>query len=93
MKREVDKADERTLKIIYAVLEAENSYGDWKSRPEDLKNSIDKGLQQADEGQLISHEEAKKIRERAFRIMRTPEALTTYLAIINYVKKCGQRKR
>ena len=64
IKKYIDRADERTLKIVYAMLEAEDDYTTWKDMPADLKSAINKSLKQADEGKLIPHEEARKKYEK-----------------------------
>ena len=64
IKKYIDQADGHTLKIVYAMLEAEQDYDSWGELPAALKKSITKGLKQADEGDLIPHEEVvKKYRE------------------------------
>ena len=61
VKEYIDKADERTLKIVHAMLEAEQDFDNWNELPAELKASINRGLKQADAGQLIPHEEAVKL--------------------------------
>ncbi len=56
VKKYIDKVDNRTLKIVHAMLEAEEDYDSWEELPASLKRSIQKGLKQADEGKLIPHE-------------------------------------
>jgi predicted transcriptional regulator len=60
IKKYIDRADERTLKIVHAVLEAENDYSTWNDLPSRLKKSINKSIKEADEGKFIPHEEAVK---------------------------------
>jgi predicted transcriptional regulator len=60
VKKYVDNADERTLKIVHAMLEAEQDFDNWNELPAELKASINRGLKQADAGQLIPHEEVVK---------------------------------
>jgi predicted transcriptional regulator len=61
VKKYVDNADERTLKIVHAMLEAEQDFDNWNELPAELKASISRGLKQADSGQLIPHEEVVKM--------------------------------
>ncbi|MBI2729186.1 MAG: hypothetical protein HYX40_00260 [Sphingobacteriales bacterium] len=56
VKKYVDNADERTLKIVHAMLEAEQDFDNWNELPAELKASISRGLKQADEGNVIPHE-------------------------------------
>lgn len=60
VKKYVDKADDRTLKIVHAMLEAEQDYDSWNELPVSLKASITRGLKQADKGEVIPHEEVVK---------------------------------
>lgn len=60
VKKYVDQADERTLKIVHAMLEAEQDYDNWEALPAKLKSSITKGLKEADEGKVIPHSEIAK---------------------------------
>ena len=60
VKKYVDKADDRTLKIVHAMLEAEQDYDSWDELPAPLKASINRGLKQADKGEVIPHEEVVK---------------------------------
>jgi predicted transcriptional regulator len=60
VKEYVDKADNKTLKMVHAMLEAEKDYEDWDSIPAALQQSIEKSLEEAKEGKLIPHEEVAK---------------------------------
>lgn len=60
IKKYVDHADGRTLKIVHAMLEAEQDYDSWDELPVVLKSSITKSLKQADKSELIPHEEVVK---------------------------------
>ena len=60
VKAYIDKADTKTLKLVHAMLEAEDDYNDWESLPNELKSSITKSIKQASEGKLIPHEEVVK---------------------------------
>ena len=60
IKKYINHADDRTLKIVHAMLEAEKDYDSWDELPPALKRSITKSLKQADEGDLIPHEEVIK---------------------------------
>ena len=66
IKKYVDHADPRTLKIVHAMLEAEQDYDSWDELPVALKSSITKSLKQADKGDLIPHEEVIKKHRKWF---------------------------
>jgi predicted transcriptional regulator len=59
-KKYIDQADAKTVKMIHAMLEAEQENDWWDDLSTDAKKSIEKGLKEADEGKVISHEEAMK---------------------------------
>ena len=53
------KADEKTLRMVQAVIYVELS-PDWNDMPEEVKRLIDESMKEADEGKGISHEEFVK---------------------------------
>jgi predicted transcriptional regulator len=60
VKKYIDEADEHTLKIVHAMLEANEE--DWyHSLGNEQKKSLQKSIKQADNGELIPHEEVKKM--------------------------------
>ncbi|MFI5196760.1 MAG: hypothetical protein ACHQD8_06700 [Chitinophagales bacterium] len=60
VKKYIDDADDKTVQMVYAMLEAENQYDFWDELPEEVKAEIDEAIKQADAGQLFSHEEVMK---------------------------------
>ena len=60
VKKYIDEADERTLKIVHAMLESNQD--DWyDSIDTKQKKSLQKSIKQAENDELISHKEVKKI--------------------------------
>ena len=57
VKKYIDDADDKTVQMVYALLEAEHEYDFWDELPNEVKSDIDKAIKQADGGQLFSHEE------------------------------------
>lgn len=57
VKKYIDEADDKTVQMVYAMLEAEHQYDFWDELPENVKNDIDIAIQQADAGELFTHEE------------------------------------
>jgi predicted transcriptional regulator len=57
VKKYIDSADDKTVQMVYALLEAENKYDFWDELPENVKTDIDEAIKQADAGELFSHEE------------------------------------
>ncbi len=66
VKAYIDKADPKTLKLVHAMLEAEDDYNDWDSLPNELKSSLTNSIKQASEGKLIPHEEVVKTYKKCF---------------------------
>lgn len=57
VKKYIDKADDRMVTIIHAMLKADNEQTDWwNDITEGERASIDKGLRELEEGRGIPHE-------------------------------------
>lgn len=60
VKRYIDHADERVVKIVYAMLGVDAD-ADWReTMPDNIKSDVEELLSQADKDEVISHEEVKK---------------------------------
>jgi hypothetical protein len=60
VKRYIDTADVKVLKMIHAMLEVEQESDWWDELSEDAKSSINRGLKQAQAGELTAHEVVMK---------------------------------
>ena len=60
VKKYIDHADDRMVKIIYAMLEADQKGDWWDEIGDEERASIDKGLRQLKEGKGIPHEQVVK---------------------------------
>ncbi len=60
VKKQIDNADEKSLKMVRAMLEVENEYDWWNDLSDDAKSSIERGLKDADDGKLTPHKEVMK---------------------------------
>jgi len=60
VKRYIDKADEKTLKMIQAMLEVEQESDWWDDLDEEAKASIERGLKDADAGRVTPHDVVMK---------------------------------
>ena len=56
IKKSIDSADEKVLRVVYHILEIENENDWWDDLPKEVQQSIDKGVKQANKGQIISHD-------------------------------------
>jgi len=59
-KKYIDHADVKTVKMIHAMLEADQENDWWDDLGSAEKKSIETGLKEADEGKVISHETVMK---------------------------------
>ena len=57
VKKYIDDADDKTVQMVYAMLEAGQQYDFWDELPDNVKVDIDEAIRQADAGELYSHEE------------------------------------
>ena len=60
VKKQIDIADEKSLKMVQAMLRAEEEHDWWDDLSEGAKASIEQGLKDADEGKLTPHHEVMK---------------------------------
>jgi|GEM_PF-617465 len=62
----VSVASEKSLRIVQAILEIEEEEDWWDTLPESVQRSIEKGIKESDEGNVIPHEEVmKSIKDKA----------------------------
>jgi predicted transcriptional regulator len=57
-KRYVDRANERVLRKVFAILEKDADW--WDKMPDNVKKDVEESLAQADRGEIMSHAEVKK---------------------------------
>ncbi len=57
VKKYIDQADERMLKAVYALLEADQQEDWWDSISDEERHAIETGLKQMEEGKTTPHEE------------------------------------
>ena len=60
VKKYIDTADEKVVKMVHAMLEVDADADWWDTIPKELTNDIEIALRQADKGDVLSHEEVKK---------------------------------
>ena len=59
-KKYLDNADEKTIKMVYAMLEVDAEKDWWDDLPDAAKKSIGRGLSDIKNGKVSSHEEVLK---------------------------------
>lgn len=60
VKKYIDTADEKVVKMVHAMLEVDAQADWWDSMPDSVKANVEIALKQADKGEVLSHEEVKK---------------------------------
>jgi predicted transcriptional regulator len=60
IKKYIDHADERMLKIVYRILEADQSEDWWDEISAEERDGIEEGIKQLKNGEGIPHEEVMK---------------------------------
>jgi hypothetical protein len=55
-KKMLDEADDRMVKMVYAMLEADKEDDWWDDLPKEVQDSIDKALAELDAGKGIPHD-------------------------------------
>ncbi len=59
-KKYLDTADEKTIKMVLAMLEVDAEKDWWDDLPDDAKKSIERGLQDIENGRVTPHEEVMR---------------------------------
>ncbi|HEX7905799.1 MAG TPA: hypothetical protein VF487_18135 [Chitinophagaceae bacterium] len=60
VKKYIDEADDKTVKMVYSMLEAEREDDWWDDLPKEVRDSIDKAIAELDAGKGIPHEVVMK---------------------------------
>lgn len=60
VKEYIDSADEKVVKMVHAMLEADAEADWWDALPDEVKADIEIAISQADKGEVLSHAEVKK---------------------------------
>lgn len=60
VKKYIDHADEKVVKMVYAMLETDAEAGWWDEMPDEIKAELEESIAQADRGQTMTHEQVKK---------------------------------
>ena len=60
VKKYIDHADERVLKMVRAMLEADTDAVWWETMPDNVKADINEAILQADRGQVLTHQQVKE---------------------------------
>lgn len=61
VKRYIDEADDVTVKMMCAMLEAKQEFDWWDDLPDNVQEEIDEAIKELDEGKGIPHEKVKEM--------------------------------
>lgn len=67
IKKYLDSADERMLRIVFTMLEADAEKDWWDDLPLEVQQGIEEGIKQADRGEVITHEEFMEKNKKWFK--------------------------
>ncbi len=56
----IQNADEKVVKMVHAMLEADAEEELWDEMPDDVKADVEAALQESERGEGMSHEEVKE---------------------------------
>lgn len=57
----VARADEKSLRMVQAILEIEQDEDWWDSMPDNVRKSVETAIKESDEGKTVPHEEVMKM--------------------------------
>lgn len=60
VKKYIDTADEKTVKMIHAMLEVDQENDWWDELSDEARASVERGLKDGEAGRVIPHEVAMK---------------------------------
>ena len=60
VKKYVDTADEKVVKMLHAMLEVDAEADWWDAMPDEVRKEVEASIRQADKGQVLTQEEVKK---------------------------------
>ncbi|WP_419801695.1 hypothetical protein [Mucilaginibacter sp.] len=56
----LDQADEKTLRMLQAILQIHLEHDFWDDLPDEIKNEVEESIKQGERGEGITHEEMMK---------------------------------
>jgi hypothetical protein len=60
VKKYIDTADEKVVKMMHAMLEVDAEADWWDAMPDEVRQEIELSMKQADKGEVLTHEQVKK---------------------------------
>ena len=60
VKKYIETADEKVVKMIHAMLEVDAEADWWDAMPDEVRKDVELSLKHADNGEVLAHEEVRK---------------------------------
>lgn len=60
VKKYIDTADEKVVKMVYAMLEVDAEADWWDAMPDEIRQDVELSMKQADNGEVLTHEQIKE---------------------------------
>ena len=60
VKKYIDTADEKVVKMMHAMLEVDADRDWWDSMPDEIKRDLELSISQADSGDVLTHDQVKE---------------------------------
>ena len=61
VKKYIDHADEKVVKMVFAMLETDAEESWWADMPDEIKADLEESIAQSQRGQTMTHEQVTKI--------------------------------
>lgn len=61
VKKYIAVADEKSLRMVQAILEIEQEQDWWDTMPDNVRKSVELAIKESDEGNVVPHEEVMKM--------------------------------
>ena len=59
VKKYIDTADEKVVKMMHAMLEVDAEADWWDAMPDEVRKDVQLSIKQADGGEVLTHEQVK----------------------------------
>lgn len=59
VKKYIDTADEKVVKMVHAMLEVDAEADWWDAMPVEVRQQLEESMKQADNGEVLTHEQVK----------------------------------
>lgn len=60
VKKYIETADEKVVKMVHAMLEVDAEADWWDAMPDEVRKDVELSMKQADNGAVLTHDEVKK---------------------------------